>query len=59
MSNVKPQLYELENELCSVTDWEGLAVHLGLKWYEVESIRKDEQVGSSAMDKVMRFYGDL
>ena len=44
MSDVLPTLLELENELCSVTDWEGLAVQLGLQWYEVERIRKDEQV---------------
>ena len=48
MSDVVPTLLELENELRSVTDWEGLAVQLGLEWYEVESIRKDEQVGSQA-----------
>ena len=49
MSDVVPTLLELENELCSVTDWEGLALQLGLQWYEVESIRKDEQVGSQAI----------
>ena len=48
MSDVVPTLLELENELRSVADWEGLAVQLGLEWYEVESIRKDEQVGSQA-----------
>ena len=48
MSDVVPTLLELENELRSVADWEALAVQLGLEWYEVESIRKDEQVGSQA-----------
>ena len=43
-----PTLLELDIELRSVTDWEELAVQLGLELYEVESIRKDEQVGSQA-----------
>ena len=48
MSDIVPTLLELENELRSVTNWEGLALQLGLERYEVESIRKDEQVGSQA-----------
>ena len=41
-----PTLLELENELRSVVDWEGLAIRLGLEWYEVEIIKKNEEVGS-------------
>ena len=48
MSDIVPTLLELENELRSVTDWERLALQLGLEWYEVERIRKDEQVRSQA-----------
>ena len=46
MSDVVPTLRELGNELHSVTDWEVLAVQLGLEWHEVEIIKKDEQVGT-------------
>ena len=46
MSDVVPTLLELENELRSVVDWEGLALQLGVELHEVETIKKDEQVGS-------------
>ena len=44
MSAVAPTLYELVNELSSVTNWETLAINLGLEIHEVETIKKDVQV---------------
>ena len=37
MSDTVPTLLELENELRAVTDWEGLAVQLGLEWYTAKT----------------------
>ena len=41
---VVPTLYDLEKELCLVKNWQQLAICLGLEQYEVEAIKKDEQV---------------
>ena len=41
---VVPTQHDLEKELCSVKDWQELAICLGLEQYEVEAIEKSEQV---------------
>ena len=44
MSAVVPTLDELDNELSSVTEWERLAIHLGLMKHEVDIIEQDYKV---------------
>ena len=44
MSAAAPTHYDLVNELSSVTNWEMLAIYLGLEMDEVETIKKDIQV---------------
>ena len=44
LSSVVPTLCDLKEELCSIENWQDLAIHLGLEQYEVEAIGKEEQV---------------